>query len=263
MKSLFIGLFLFTQTFHLSYCQKYNFGVTIGANYFNRTDDNTTKTTQAASNDVILSNISKNYDYSVGYQFGLTTQRSLGKDYLLRLDLTFTKYHLGLTSNYQERDPFYGLYYINFKRYNMSLISFSIPLNLVKQIKLGEGKLDLSAGIQFDYYLSGKLQPINTLDNPFSSTNETVENISITNSISTSNPSYQYNYKSFPERGATKPMSFALNIGLGYQLGRVLFSTQYVLGITDIDPVAGKEGVAYQSGFKINTFCFFGKLGSN
>lgn len=216
-----------------SFGQKFQFGLTGAPNF--------TMLSKLKSPDLYkfqyYSETAENYNIGLGFHLGCLTKVSLGKNFAISGELLYSKYNLNYTwyhntpvayptsQNPPSEDyvPYSG---------HLRLNALTIPVLIVKHFSLGTEKLELSAGVQADLFLSGKIKVSNPI---YGSYNGKVE---IGNSYERSpySPSVPWNL-----------FSYGIKMGVGYQYKDALFRINYYQGLTDVDPESQRHIIFYPS----------------
>ncbi len=133
----------------------------------------------------------------------------------------------------------------------------SIPLNFVGTFQAGPGKINVFIAPQFSLALSGKYNQTSDSSGVFVDIHNTQHGTLQTGDVpSNSSGSTRY----------FNQMSWGINYGIGYQIGGLLFSGQYHMGLTNTQPHYSDSNqeshrgdiVSKNYGFTVGLTYFFG-----
>ena len=165
---------------------------------------------------------------NVGYNVGVNIDIPLGKVLSIRPEIEYREFNIYRNIERTGTDPIYGAYY-NSRSRSEARRYISIPINIITHLKYGNNEVQLFGGIYFSKGLDGGRYD----DIVFSSTSPDDEK------VKRARGTLKADIVPLPfatHRGYYYPFDFGFNIGLGYEVGRFLISTQITIGMVNTQP---------------------------
>jgi hypothetical protein len=184
----------------------------------------------------------------VGYQAGLAINVKTSDYFSIRPEVLF---------NVMGGDTKFGDNNNNSISIKNTYNYLSVPLNFVGTFQAGPGKINVFVAPQFSLGLSGKYSQTSDSSGVFVTAQSSQSGMLQTGNVpSNNNSSTRY----------FNQMSWGMNYGIGYQVGGLLFSGQYHMGITNTQPHYADSNqeshrndvVSKNYGFTVGLTYFFG-----
>jgi len=163
-----------------------------------------------------------------GYNAGIVIDFSLGRVLSLRPEIEYREFNIFREIERIENLPINVLYYTSRSRSEVRRY-ITIPINMVAHFKSGNNEFQLFSGVYFSHGLDGGRYE------------ETIYSVSYEYGENEIRDEGKLKAETVPlpfayHRGYYNPFDFGFNFGVGYEIKRLMISSQFILGMVNTQP---------------------------